>query len=187
MSVHFHTDSFHVSRSINSLALLGVCGVLSFAFAWQLVFHEPPCPLCLLQRIAFVLTGIGLLLNVRFGPAPLHYGVTILSALGGAFASARQVALHIGPGDPGYGAPFLGLHFYTWGLLAFVALIAYCGLMLSLDRANAEYTMPRTTGPYARLIMWLFFLLVLANLGSTLLECGFGACPDNPSHYLWLR
>lgn len=186
MSTPFQSDSSYASRAMNAFALLGLCGVLGFAFAWQLLYHEIPCPLCLLQRVAFILAGIGLLLNVQHGPAPAHYGITILSALAGVFVAARQMALHIAPGDAGYGAPFLGLHFYTWALLIFVALIAYCGLMLCLDRANAQTTLARSTGPYARQVMWLFFLLALANMGSTLLECGFGACADNPIRYLWL-
>ncbi|MEO6986350.1 MAG: disulfide bond formation protein B [Paralcaligenes sp.] len=186
MPTHFHTDPFYTSRVINTFALLAICGVLGFAFAWQLIYNEIPCPLCLLQRVAFILAGIGLLLNVRYGPANLHYGLIILSALAGAFVAACQMALHIMPGDAGYGAPFLGLHFYTWALLMFIALIAYCGLMLCLDRSNFQSTFSRSPGPYARQVMWLFFLLALANLGSTLLECGYGACVDNPIRYLWL-
>src|SRR5690606_6755374 len=98
------------SRAINTLALLGICGVLGMAFFDQLVNNELPCPLCLLQRMAFMLIGMGLLLNIRFGPSPMHYGVILLSSLVGAVASGRQVLLHLAPGDPGYGAPFMGLH-----------------------------------------------------------------------------
>ena len=35
--------------------------------------------------------------------------------MGGAIA-ARQILLHIMPGDPGFGSAFLGMHFYTWAL-----------------------------------------------------------------------
>ena len=35
-------------------------------------------------------------------------------------------------------------------------------------------------------VMALFFITTLANVGSTTLECGFGPCPDNPDSYLWL-
>jgi disulfide bond formation protein DsbB len=175
-----------LSHTVNTLALAGVCGILSFAFAWQLIYHEVPCPLCLLQRVAFVLVGIGLLLNLRFGSSPLHYGVIILSALGGAGAAFRQFALHIAPGDAGYGSPLLGMHFYTWALLAFIGVIAYCGIMLIADRACGEPAGPRHVGRFAQIVMGLFFVLVIANLGSTLLECGFGACEDDPVGYLWL-
>ena len=108
--------------------------MLIVAFVWQIAYDEPPCPLCLLQRVAFMLAGVGLLLNLRLGPSPMHYAMVIAAALGGMLASGRQVLLHIAPGDPGYGTTLLGLHFYTWSFIAFVALIAFCVLMLSADR-----------------------------------------------------
>lgn len=178
---------FTLPRFLNALGLLGICGVLAFAFLWQFAYNELPCPLCLLQRAAFVLVGVGFLLNLRFGSAPLHYGVILLSALGGAIASGRQTLLHIAPGDAGYGSPFLGLHFYTWAFIAFAAIIAFCALLLIIDRAQNAVSTSAMPNLFARLIMWLFLLLVVANGVSTLLACGFGACPDNPTSYLWLK
>lgn len=185
-SNYFYNDAFRFSRALNTLALAGICAILLTAFVWQIAFNELPCPLCLLQRLAFVMVGVGLLLNIRFGPSPLHYGMVIISALAGAFASGRQVLLHIAPGDAGYGSPFLGLHFYTWALLLFIAFIVYCAIMLMLDRRSADHANPRRCSRTAGAVMWLFFLLVLANMVSTLLECGFGPCADNPVAYLWL-
>jgi disulfide bond formation protein DsbB len=175
-----------VSRAINTLALAGVCGVLAMAFFWQLIYNDLPCPLCLLQRVGFVLVGIGLLMNVRFGPCALHYGIIVLSAVGGAFAAGRQVLLHIPPGDTGYGLPFLGMHFYTWAFVLFAALIVYAGIMLVIDRRCVDQPHSRPVSSFAYGVMWLFFILVAANVVSTLLECGFGACPDDPTSYLWL-
>lgn len=173
------------AHHLNILGLAGICGVLAFAFAWQLAFDEIPCPLCLLQRVGFVLVGTGFLMNVRFGSSPLHYGVILISALAGAFAAGRQTLLHIAPLDTGYGSPFLGLHFYTWAFIAFMATIAYCAVLLMIDR-DQRMTSSSHPGTLARLMMWLFLALVTANAASTLLECGFGACPDNPTGYLWL-
>lgn len=185
-NIYFHNNTFRLSRGLNLLGLAGICGILLVAFMWQLAFNDLPCPLCLLQRVAFVMVGIGLLLNVRFGPSPLHYGMIVLSTLGGAFAAGRQVILHIAPGDAGYGPPFLGLHFYTWALILFVAFMAWSGVMLMLDRRCSDQPDARPVSGVARAIMWLFFLLVAGNMASTLLECGFGSCPDNPVSYLWL-
>jgi hypothetical protein len=36
-------------------------------------------------------------------------------------------------------------------------------------------------------VMALFFIVALANAGSTTLQCGFGPCPDDPVSYLWLQ
>jgi disulfide bond formation protein DsbB len=168
---------------LNALALLGVTVALLVAFAWQFLFDELPCPLCLLQRVAFVLAGTGLLLNLRFGASPLHYAMVVAASLGGIAASGRQVLLHMAPGNPGYGSLFLGMHFYSWALFAFVALIAYCAVMLALDRKATDNAMPRRAGVAAALVMWLFFLTSLANAVGTTVECGFGPCPDNPVQY----
>src|SRR5690606_32102361 len=100
--------------------------------------------------------------------------------------AGRQVLLHIGPGDIGYGSPFMGLHFYTWAAVLFVALMLYCAVMLMIDRHNPDRAIPLRATRLTTAIIWLFLALVAANLPSTLLECGFGACPDDPTGYLWL-
>lgn len=184
---YYTNNSYGASRALNLLALIAICGILIFAFAWQFAYNDLPCPLCLLQRVAFVMIGIGVLLNVRFGPSPMHYGMVILSALGGACAAGRQVLLHIGADDPGYGPAILGLHFYTWALIVFIGFIAWTAVMLVLDRNCADQPDPRQIGRTSRNIMWLFLLLVVGNLVSTTLECGVGACPDNPINYLWFK
>ena len=92
------------ATTLNATALYGVALVLAVAFAAQLLLHELPCPLCLLQRILFALLAVGPILNVRFGPRPSHYALSLLTAVAGAVVSTRQVLLHILPGDAGYGS-----------------------------------------------------------------------------------
>ena len=99
--------------TLNAVALYGLALVLAAAFAAQLLLHELPCPLCLLQRILFALLAIGPILNIRFGPRPSHYALSLLTAVLGATVSTRQVLLHILPGDAGYGSALLGYHYYT--------------------------------------------------------------------------
>lgn len=175
-----------LSYSLNLLGLFGISGVLLFAFYWQLVYDELPCPLCLLQRVAFVMAGMGFLLNVRYGDAPLHYAVLLSSAAVGMIAAGRQVLLHIAPGDPGYGSDFMGMHFYTWALVGYFVLILYGAVLLAVERPVLESKRPLAIGAWAMMGMWLFLVLVVANAASTTLECGFGPCPDNPVEYLWL-
>ena len=102
--------------TLNALSLYAVALVLAAAFAAQFMLHELPCPLCLLQRILFATLAIGPILNIRFGPRPSHYAMSLLSAVAGAVASSRQVLLHILPGDTGYGSALLGYHYYSWAL-----------------------------------------------------------------------
>jgi disulfide bond formation protein DsbB len=172
-------------RALNSLGLFGVSTILLVAFFYQLVFGELPCPLCLLQRGAFVALGIGFMLNIRFGSSPAHYGLILLSAVIGAGTSSRQILLHIKPGDAGYGSALLGMHFYSWALVGFVAFVIYTGVILLVESDRR----PDTTPPdgLSRLGLWLFLLVVAGNLVSTLLECGVGPCADDPVSYLWLQ
>jgi disulfide bond formation protein DsbB len=176
---------------LNAFALAAVCGSLLEALYWQIFFNELPCPLCQLQRVALTLAGIGMMLNVRFGASPVHYAIILASALGGATASGRQILLHIAPGDTGYGSTLFGLHFYTWGFISFVVMMVFCAVMLCLDRNQLSEPRVQLSSPpqlnkqIAIVLIGLFFLITVANLISALMVCQFGACPDNPTEYLW--
>ena len=44
-----------------------------------------------------------------------------------------------------------------------------------------------SAGAFAHIAIWLVIALTAANVLSTLVECGFGACPDNPVDYELLK
>lgn len=175
--------------TLNAFGLYAIALVLTVAFAAQLVLHELPCPLCLLQRIQFAVLAIGPILNVRWGPRPSHYAVSLLAAAAGLVFSTRQVLLHIMPGDPGYGTALLGYHYYTLALIAFAASIALTAVMLLFDRQFQAQPAPKFDAPdrFATTAVWLVIALTALNVVSTLLECGFGACADNPVAYELLK
>ena len=176
------------ATTLNALALYGVALVLAAAFAAQFLLHELPCPLCLLQRILFALLAVGPMLNVRFGPRPSHYALSLLTAVAGAAVSTRQVLLHILPGDAGYGSALLGYHYYSWALIGFVAAIVLIAAMLLFDRQFDDST-AQTSAPaaFATVAVWLVITLTALNVISTLLECGLSACADNPIIYELLK
>jgi disulfide bond formation protein DsbB len=175
-----------MNRSLDTLALLALSAVLLVAFYYQLVVGELPCPLCALQRVGFIVAGVGLILNLRVGYSPAHYGLVLLTAVAAGSASLRQIALHVVPGTGHYGSALFGFHFYTWAFVGYGALIAYVGVMLLLEaRAPARDRAP-PAGPLAAIACWLFVALAAANVASFLLECGFGPCPDTPLGYLWM-
>jgi disulfide bond formation protein DsbB len=171
-----------LSRALNIAGLFAVAAVLAAALFDQLVYHDLPCPLCLLQRAGFVAAAAGLALNVRFGPRPSHYGIVLLSAVAGAAVSIRQMLLHIAPGSGSYGDVLLGLHFYTWAFLIFAAIIVGSAAMLLFDR---QFEPPRPAGlPWlGRAAIGVAALLALANGVSTVLECGAGLCEGDPTVY----
>jgi disulfide bond formation protein DsbB len=168
--------------TLNALSLYAVAAVLAAAYAAQFILHELPCPLCLLQRILFIL-------NIRFGPRPSHYAMSLLAAVAGAVASTRQVLLHIMPGDAGYGSALLGYHYYTWALIGFIAAIILIAVVMLFDRQFEDdgAVLPATGGAFAQIAVWLVIALTAANVVTTLLECGFGACADNPLVYELLK
>jgi disulfide bond formation protein DsbB len=126
-----------------------------------------------------------MLLNIRFGASNIHYAMILASALVGAATSLRQILLHIAPGDQGYGSALFGLHFYTWGFISFVVMIAFCALMLCIDRQPNKLSNRGTSGVIATGVIILFFALAAANTVSSVMVCQFGPCPDNPTQYLW--
>src|SRR5262245_16321889 len=116
---------------IAQVNVLAVCGVLLGAFGVQFVEGELPCPLCVLQRMAMLLCALGpafILLRTRAGDVDARdfatgYGLSVVAAVAGAVIAARQVLLHVVPPDPGFGAPVLGLHLYTWSLIVFATVL----------------------------------------------------------------
>jgi disulfide bond formation protein DsbB len=175
--------------TLNALGLYAIALVLAAAFAAQLILNELPCPLCLLQRIQFALLAIGPILNVHFGPRPSHYAVSLLTAAAGAAFAMRQILLHIMPGDAGYGSALLGYHYYTWAFIGFAVSIVLIAAMLLFDGQFKEdaTAKPIEVGAFAHVAVWLVIALTALNVVSTLLECGFGACADNPVEYELLK
>lgn len=177
------------------VCILGICGVLIGAFVVQFAEGEMPCPLCLIQRMCMILAAIGpayILVEGRsrhahgFSIMGGGFGMSILAAVGGMAVSARQVLLHIKPGDPGYGSPVLGMHLYTWALVVFISVILVSGLTIMFE--------PRLDLPRSRRLRWLtnftlglFALVIAANVVSAILEAGWNLyLPDNPERYLGL-
>ncbi|QWD84624.1 disulfide bond formation protein B [Polynucleobacter asymbioticus] len=185
MSKHSFSSLPSLAALGNQLALAGIIGMLSYAFIDQFYFGELPCPLCLMQRMGFIIIGFALVLNIRCGAHSAHYGWGIIGGLVGMMVSLRQVLLHILPGDKGFGKTFLELHFYTWAYVGYVGLLAGLAILLMLPNRDV-----RSRSVFANLLVIAFIVLVFANLASTLLECGVGPCADDPVKYdglIWLR
>lgn len=196
--------------TLNALGLYAIALVLAAAFAAQLLLSELPCPLCLLQRIMFAMLAVGPILNIRFGPRPSHYALSLLAAVIGTVVSGRQILLHILPGDPGYGSELFGYHYYTWAFIAFAAAIVLIAVMMLFD---GPFNQEKKEGKYegkdlrnegkdlgtdergrssqppalAQVAVGIVVGLTVLNVVSALLECGFAACADNPTVYEWLK
>lgn len=168
---------FHYYGNLIGLNLLSL--VLAFGFYIQFAMHHLPCPLCLLQRIAFVAVGIAIILNLSVGCRARHYGLMILSALFGLVVSMRHLFLHILPGDAGFGPPILSLHLYTWCALTFGLIIFVGSFSIILENGFHKAKVNKSS----KITMLIFMLIIALNAISTLLECGLYECPANPTIY----
>lgn len=158
------------------------------ALVFQFLFYELPCPLCLLQRFGFLAIGYGCILSFKNHAKTEHNIIIIISIIFTMAVAIRQVLLHIAPHDPGYGSTFLGIHFYTWSVLLSVLLITS---MDSLSVIDLSLHKTLLNIPYANHIPTIckitLIILVIINVISTYLECGFSMCPANPTQYLLLK
>ncbi len=110
-------------------------------------------------------------------------GLCILGALFGASISARQVLLHILPNDPGFASTLLGLHLYTWGLIAYIAQIAASGIML-IASSYVNENIP-VSNSLIKASSFAVLTVVIANILSAFAESGLKwEIPDTPLKYL---
>ena len=173
-----------IERIFNVLEVSGIAVMLFLAFAFQIILHELPCPLCLLQRLGFLGVAFGFLLNLRFGLRPSHYAVSLFSAMFTSFVALRQIALHVIPGTGAYGDAVFGLHLYTWSFIISMVIIVTTILMMGFDRQyhnhvnNHKHFKKLTNVCFAVIV-----LLIVAIIFSVALECGLSECPDNPLSY----
>lgn len=168
---------------VNMAGLLGISATLIVAFYYQFIMYELPCPLCLLQRAGLMLSGAGFLFNLRYGTRNVHYSMVIMGSVLTGIMASRQMFLHILPGDSGYGSAFLGLHFYTWALVASVLIIFSVAIMMSLSDFPAMASPVNVRPVIFHLSEGIFIVLIAACFISTVLECGGGQCADNPVSY----
>lgn len=91
------------TRSI-LLGLFAICtGLLSFGLYLQHVVGLEPCPMCIMQRYAFVMVGLVALAGGLHGPkrigSKVYAGIILLFAVLGGGVAARQTWLQISPPD----------------------------------------------------------------------------------------
>lgn len=171
---------------LNIIAILVILFVICSAYFVEFALHEPPCPLCLLQRFGLLAITFGLLLNLKYGIQMHHYGIAMLSTLFTAAVSVRQILLHIFVTSGAYGPAVFHLHLYTWTFIFAMMILLFIAFALILQPYNTE---PMQQKWIKNSISGLFiasFLLTLANATTTFLMCGFSECPENPTSYKYL-
>lgn len=79
------------SRLVLLLTALACFGLIGAALYLQLVKNMQPCPLCILQRYAFLATGLFCLVGAVFNAPRLGAGFGLLSALAGLGVAGHHV------------------------------------------------------------------------------------------------
>lgn len=170
---------------LNTLEIMVLLLVLFLAFAFQLIFKELPCSLCLLQRVGFYGILLGFLMNLRFGLRTSHYVIALLSAIFTSFVALRQVALHFIPGSGIYDIPLLGMHLYTWSFIIALVVIVLTVLMMSINRQHQYYARRKHMPWLGHVLFAAVVILLSMNVIAVLLECGWLQCPNHPTRLLF--
>ncbi|MEO6052675.1 MAG: disulfide bond formation protein B [Chthoniobacterales bacterium] len=180
-------------RFLAWVQIVTVCVILSGSLAFEFLQHEIPCPLCVLQRLSFLLACVGpiLILRARDEEIESHktydarcFALTMFSALVGSLVSIRHILLHIIPPNPGYGPVVSGMHLYTWALLGF-------GFLLTTSAAGVMFvvTQPRKISPtLVRYTLYWIMAVAVLLIAATIGLAGFHALMvDDPTRYELLR
>ncbi|MDD5295527.1 MAG: disulfide bond formation protein B [Rhodocyclaceae bacterium] len=81
-------------RLLLLLVFLGCAGLIAFGLVLQYVENLEPCPMCIIQRYAFVVAGLIGLVGALHGPvgwgSRVYGALLALTALGGGSVAARQ-------------------------------------------------------------------------------------------------
>jgi disulfide bond formation protein DsbB len=155
------------SRRIGNLTgFLACAGMLAFGYYLQFAVGLEPCPLCILQRIMLLATGIAFLLAAihhparRFG-AGIYAGAIALCAVVGAAIAARHTWIQHLPEDqrPACG-PSLDFMLSTFGPVKSLGRIlrgsGECG---KVDWTFLSFSIPEwTLAAFLAFAIWGIFL-----------------------------
>ncbi|HEY6721077.1 MAG TPA: disulfide bond formation protein B [Burkholderiales bacterium] len=158
---------FLMSRRIGNLIGFLVCaGMLAFGYYLQFAVGLEPCPLCILQRIMLLATGIAFVAATIHHPArgtgaAVYAGAIALCAAVGAAISIRHVWIQHLPEDqrPTCG-PGLDYMLSTFGSLGALGRVlrgsGECGVV---DWTLLSFSIPEwTLAAFLALAVWAVFL-----------------------------
>ncbi|WP_125568554.1 disulfide bond formation protein B [Companilactobacillus insicii] len=177
--------------------LLAIIFVFGYSFmligsiSAQLIIHDLPCPLCVMQRMSMAMTAFGpafIIVETLKGDITVDkyargYGLSLVYSIFGMVSSVRQLLLHIAPKDPGFGPAVLGIHFYTWSLITFIVVVGFCGLNLifAKDLTPTPDVKFKGLGNFA---IKLMFVMVVIMFILMIFQEGFNfLLPGDPTHY----
>ena len=172
---------------LNFTYLLGIlasmCFITSAAMWYQFYDHELPCPLCLLQRLAYFGIGFGVIQIVRNKVSVRYIGYMMLFTLFLLIVAERQSLLDIvvRPNHGWIGSAVLGLHMPIWSVVVSLLLLISYAINFSVLKYNDTFMAikiehyPRLKKIASALILYII-LLCIVNLIAIVLQCGLYNC-----------
>lgn len=174
----------HIERLVNALAVLSLLLLSVVVFAYQVILHQLPCPLCLLQRLGFLAIAFGFLLNLRFGLQPSHYSLILLSALFNSFVALRQITLDTNAEGGYHSATLFGFQLQTWSFIISLIIVVGTAIILGFARKYEKiYPQHSYWKTITSSLFGMLALIIFANMVSAFLLCGLKPCPLKPIGY----
>jgi disulfide bond formation protein DsbB len=150
------------------LAAAAVVGLLGFGYFLQYVKNLEPCPLCIVQRIAFLLVGIAFVVGALLNPAgtgrKILGSVSLLLSLAGIALASRQLWLQSLPPDQvpgcGFGLDYMLEVFPLWEV--FLTMVQGTGDCAEIQWRFLGLTIPGWSllafSGFAVLSLWLILM-----------------------------
>jgi len=116
-------------RATYFYAAFGCLGLVMIALIMQYFFNFKPCPLCVLQRLIFIILGVFFMVAALHKSSPkilkwIYSGLILLTSSAGILASGRQVWLQHLPADQvptcGPGINYMLQHLPLWEVLRLI-------------------------------------------------------------------
>jgi heme O synthase-like polyprenyltransferase len=119
---------------------------------------------------------VAVLLNLRFGLRSEHYGLALLTSVGGGAVSLRQILLHVCPQFPTFGFPVFGYDLYVWAFIVFTCSVLGAAILLIVHGFSHHKDPILQWDHWGQSAFWLIVLVVLVNLVTIIQVCGLSAC-----------
>jgi protein dithiol:quinone oxidoreductase len=154
-------------RRIGNLAgFLACAGMLAFGYYLQFAVGLEPCPLCILQRVMLLATGIAFLAAAIHHPAGrtgagMYAGVIVLFAATGAAIAARHTWIqHLPPDQRPACGPSLDFMLSTFGPVnALGRVLRGSGECGTVDWTLLSFSIPEwTLAAFLAFCAWAVFL-----------------------------
>ncbi|MEM1082078.1 MAG: disulfide bond formation protein B [Pseudomonadota bacterium] len=168
--MNLHQKFLHSPRAPFALIFFICAALLAFAYYAQYVMYLDPCPMCILQRFAFMIMAAGALLGMIHGsrgPSRWLYVLVVwLGGIWGLITAGRHVWIQNLPPDqvPDCGAGFAyNVELFGWGE-AIRSAFAGSGDCALVSWRFLGLTMPGWTLVWYVILM-LISLLALRKIG----------------------